>query len=407
MNSLVLKNTVALFIVQFSNYIAPLLVLPYLSRVLTITEFGVIMMALSFCSLGYIITDYGFSLAASYWVAKNKEKTSIVSEYVSAVFIIKTFVYVLLMLGVFIYSFFILNENQGREIILLSGLAIFFQMYQPIWFFQGIEKMKLVTAYMLLSKLLFTVLVFILVKNSTQINYVIISLITSNALATLLSIYFLRREGCRLIIPSLTFLKCVFKDASGFFVSRLSVCIYTSANTLIVGGFAGSHQAAIYSAAEKLYQAGQNITSPISQALYPYLARTGNRKSLYSVMLIFFPVLLLGSIIVGYFSSYVFSIIFGSGFEDSVDIFYIFILCLLVTFISVNLGYPAFASIGKVDIVNKTVIIGGVLQLLMLVALYFIGGLNGVNVAFCVLITEVFVLVMRVFLFVRHTRFCF
>ncbi|MFB9998018.1 oligosaccharide flippase family protein [Providencia rustigianii] len=67
------------------------------------------------------------------------------------------------------------------------------------------------------------------------------------------------------------------KSSYTYFLSRASVVIYTSASTFIVGSYSGLNQAALFSSAEKLYQAGQSITSPVSQAIFPHIARTGEK----------------------------------------------------------------------------------------------------------------------------------
>lgn len=51
------KNIYYLVLVQFANYIAPLLVLPYLGRTLGLEGFGIVAMAISLCSIALIIND--------------------------------------------------------------------------------------------------------------------------------------------------------------------------------------------------------------------------------------------------------------------------------------------------------------------------------------------------------------
>ena len=64
------------------------------------------------------------------------------------------------------------------------------------------------------------------------------------------------------------------KKSLGFFLSRIAVSLYTSANTLILGHFQGGSTAAgLYGAAEKLYFAGSRVSGVLSQALYPNMAK--------------------------------------------------------------------------------------------------------------------------------------
>ncbi|WP_409339321.1 oligosaccharide flippase family protein, partial [Providencia rustigianii] len=64
------KNILSLTLIQLFNYISPLLVLPYLSRTLSIDGFGLLMLSMSMISICLVISDFGFNLSSTYWIAK-------------------------------------------------------------------------------------------------------------------------------------------------------------------------------------------------------------------------------------------------------------------------------------------------------------------------------------------------
>lgn len=395
-------NIICLIFVQLSNYLSPLLVLPHLSHTLGVEGFGIIMVSMSLCSLTLILTDYGFGLSASYWIAKNRDIKKNVSNYLGAVFLIKTLIVLFLWGCLFFYYIYgngILHKK--NMIIPLIGLVALSQSYQPIWFFQGIEKMKNITLSMVVSKLAYVFLVFCFVKKAGEEDYVLICMVISNILATLIGIISIYKEGYYIARPSLFMIKNVLAQGSDFFVSRIAVGIYTSASTFIVGSVAGVHQAALYSSAEKLYQAGQSLTSPVSQALYPYVTRTGDKKFLLKFILISFFPLMVGCSVCAYYASEILTIFYGVEFVLAEKTLQIFLFCSVVTFISVNFGYPAFAAIGKVKIANQTVIVGGGLQLIMLGGLFYFNNVTASNVVMSVLITEIAVLLLRLMFFIR------
>ena len=76
------RNSMALFTLQFVSMVAPLIVLPYLSRVLGLDGFGLVMLALSACAIGLIITDFGFNLSATYKISQKREDVDYVSELI-------------------------------------------------------------------------------------------------------------------------------------------------------------------------------------------------------------------------------------------------------------------------------------------------------------------------------------
>lgn len=403
--STISKNAFALLLVQFSNYIAPLLLLPYLSRVLGVDGFGLIMVTLSLCALCYLFTDYGFNLSASYWIAKHRTRKRKVGQYIGAVFIIKMVIFFILILSLSIYYFFGKGILSTRgDLLLLVGIVALSQAYQPIWFYQGIERMRNVTIFMVTSKLSHLLIVLTLVKQTNDEDYVLVSLIVSNLLATIIAIRFIFKEGYGIGLPSKVLVRYVLRTSTDFFISRVAVGIYTTASTFIVGNVAGLVQAATYSAAEKLYQAGQSITSPISQALYPHLARSKNNTLLFKFIMFTLPIMIIGCIIIGVYADFFLALIYGKSFSNAEEVLRIFLVCTVVTFVSINFGYPAFAALGKVRIANKTVLLGGIIQSILLCYLYLQHEITSVNVAYCVLITESAVFASRVILLSIFTR---
>ncbi|EFC1967724.1 O100 family O-antigen flippase, partial [Escherichia coli] len=60
-----------------------------------------------------------------------------------------------------------------------------------------------------------------------------------------------------------------------------------------------------------------------------------------------------------------------------------------------------FAAMGRVNLANYTVMLGGIVQVLLLAILYTINSINAVNVALSVLTTEIIVLAVRILLLIK------
>ncbi|MBS4636159.1 MULTISPECIES: oligosaccharide flippase family protein [Aeromonas] len=393
------KNILSLMLVQFSNYIAPLLVLPYLSRVLGLEGFGTVAMSMSLCSIALIITDYGFGISAPYWLARNKENKRMVADYLGAIFTVKLFLF--LITSAFVLLYFRLGNTipDISSIHIAIITSIFFQSFQPNWFFLGIEKMKKITISMVSAKLLYVFLIFIFIKEKNQTDSVLIFFALSNLLATSIGVISIYKEGYWISMADRKKCYTLLKEGGVFFVSRLAVGVYTSASTFLVGSFSGTNAAALYNSAEKLYQAGQSIISPVSQALFPYLARTGNKKDLYKFVGVGIIPMAFTAIIGISYSQEIMGFLFGEQFISAHEYLEIFLIALLINFVGVNFGYPAFASINRIDIANRSVIFAAVIQILALSVMYITDAITAKNICLSVLAVESLVMLIRVIFF--------
>lgn len=389
----VTQNATALMILQAATIAAPLLVLPYLTRVLNIETFGLLMVIFSLFSIGIIITDFGFSLYATYKIAEHREDKKYVSSLIGAVFCIKVLFCFLMLTLLIVFHGFITNNS---ILVLYISLNLVIQAFFPTWFFQGIEKMRNITLYTILGKVVYIILVLTFVGDSNDMPLVVLFIALSNALSVIVGWYYMYKNGYAIKLPTPKYLKLVLLESSSFFFARAAVSLYTAASTFIVGSISGAGQAALFGAAEKVYQASQAVTSSFSQAFFPFIAKTKKTNSFIKAVCFCCIILSFFCSVFGVFSDELMEFVFGGEFAESGSVLSVFMLITVVNFISVNFGYPVFSSLDKLNIVNKTVYIGGLLQVVLLLVLTWLGEINALNVVLSVLVTEAVVMFMRV-----------
>ena len=398
----VARNSFALFVLQLANLLAPLMALPYLTRVLGVEGFGILMIAFSISTLGVIIVDYGFNLHATFLISKKREDFDYIGQLIGAILIIKCcLVFSLAVIGIFVVSVFdIPLLTKSTLLAILFNVA--FLAFLPTWFFLGIERMRNVTIYMVISKLTYLVLVFVWIKSESESGQVMYLLALSNLLAVIVALYSIYKSGYKIKLPRQISILNVFIESTPFFISRASVAVYTSASTFVVGAFAGVQQAAFYGASEKIYQASQSVAGPISQALFPYMAKKQNTEILLKVIFVIGFPLLLGCALISIWAGELLGFIFGDEFSQSGNILRLFLIATVVNFVSVNFGYPAFAGLNKVYIANYTVVVGAVMQVVFLYLLYINNNISALTVLLSVLITEFIVMALRCYFYFKY-----
>jgi len=93
------NNVIFLTLLQAANYVSPLLLIPYLLRVLGSAEYGTIAVILGMVQACYIITEFGFSQSATAKIAQRVNKIFYVSLINGAVVAIKLMICTLCSIG--------------------------------------------------------------------------------------------------------------------------------------------------------------------------------------------------------------------------------------------------------------------------------------------------------------------
>lgn len=396
------KNTSALIIMQLFTYVAPFIVLPYLSRILGADGFGLMVAALSLTVIANVCTDFGFNLSATYLISRKQSQTRYISKIITAIYALKLLLLVLVFAGIAVYL--ALAVSYTSLAIIAIYMTVFFQAFMSPWLFQGIEKMKLITYSTIASRMMYVVIIFLLVKNKEDYDLALMCNAIATMLACFLANWLIKREGFYLAKPSKRLLKLMLAHSSQFFASRIFYTGSSSFSVLVLSAYMPSGIVGLYGASEKLYKAFKSLIMPISQALYPYMASTGNYRFLLRLIGVLAIAMAVPAYIVYFFSNEILALFFGAEFVAATPILKIFIITGYVGFLSIMFGYPAFSSIKRVDVANKSVIVSGACLLLMLAVGALIGSISAATVAYMVLIAECISLLIRVVMFLYITR---
>ena len=164
-----IKNFSSLSLLQASNYLFPLITLPYLFRILGPDKYGLMIFASAFVGYFGIVTDYGFNLSIPREVSIHRDNKNKLSEIFSSVLIIKVSVFILCAVVFASIVFAIPKFYLDKDIYLLSFIAVFGQLLFPVWFFQGIEKMHFISLTSISVRALAVVSIFIFINSRREI----------------------------------------------------------------------------------------------------------------------------------------------------------------------------------------------------------------------------------------------
>ena len=269
-----LENFFSLSVLQGANYILPLITLPYLVRVLGPEKFGLIAFAQSFIQYFNILTDYGFNLSATREISIHRDNKEKISEIFSSVMITK---FGLMIISLVILSLLVFTipkfKNDWLVYFFTFGMVLGNVLF-PIWFFQGMERMKYITILNIVAKGIFTICIFIFIKKMA--DYLYVPLINSMGflVAGGLSLRIVSKDfGIKFILPSFKAIKYQLKEGWYIFMSTLSYNLYNNSPKFFIGLFMNNASVAFYSVAEKIINALRQVINIIFQVFYPYLAK--------------------------------------------------------------------------------------------------------------------------------------
>ncbi|HDL8785172.1 TPA: oligosaccharide flippase family protein, partial [Yersinia enterocolitica] len=191
--SVLRRNIFSLLLLQGSNYIIPLLTLPYLTRVLGVEGFGVYSLTLSLAQYFVILIDFGFNLSASKKIAEHQDDPEYISKIFFETLISKS---ILCLVSIVIVVLLLATNSHAviqRELI-YTVLMLIGTTLMPVWFFQGIEKLSIVTNLMIVAKLSMLPLFFIFVDNDADVKYAVMIQSSMNLVAGIIAIIYIYRK---------------------------------------------------------------------------------------------------------------------------------------------------------------------------------------------------------------------
>ncbi|MCT8757400.1 oligosaccharide flippase family protein, partial [Glaesserella parasuis] len=172
LNNKLIKNAVSLGILQISNYVFPLLIWPLLAKFLGVENFGLAMIVFSILTLAYMFTDFGFNISVTHLVAQYYNDRQRIGVLLGNIFLIKLILSVIVSVATTAYILVELSDKIDLLALIFINITIFSQAFHCIWFFQGIERMGVITKVNIIAKIGYTILVFIILSLYQHINVV-------------------------------------------------------------------------------------------------------------------------------------------------------------------------------------------------------------------------------------------
>lgn len=271
---IIVSNFFYLSLLQVAGYLFPLLALPYLAKVIGIEGFGKIAFASAVMVWIQTVADWGFNYTATRDVAKNRDNKEKVSEIFSNVLWARCLLMIISLIFLSLLILVIPKFRESADVLYATFLLIPGHILFPDWFFQALERMKYITVLNLLSKLIFTIAVFIVIKQKE--DYLLQPLLVSLGyiISGIIAMYYIiLRWKYKLQRPSVSKAICTIKNSTDVFINNLMPNLYNSFSSILLGFIGGDVANGKLDAGNKFSQLAQQFMQIVSRVFYPFLSR--------------------------------------------------------------------------------------------------------------------------------------
>jgi PST family polysaccharide transporter len=284
---------------------------------------------------------------------------------------------------------------QKQGVILWAGaLSGIGQGFSMLWYYQGLENMRVAAAAEVTGKGVVCLGIFLFVRRPGD-AWVVLALQCVCYTGVALFQWATAHRRVRFVRPSRNATWQAMGDSAAMFLFRSSISLYTTANALILGAICTPMAVGFYSGAERLTRAGLSLLTPVSQSLYPRISRlvlTDARRALRLTRISLGVMTLGGALMaigVATGAPLLIRILLGRGYEQAVPVLRVLALLIPATAASTVLGIQWMLPLGMEGAYNVIVISAGLVNLVL--ALCWASRWQQVGMAWAVVATEYFV----------------
>ena len=276
-NKKIAENYFFMTLLLVLNSFFGLLIYPYLIRTLGAELYGVYIFASTVVNYFICFIGFGFDMYGVRLIAENPFSIKKKSNVLSIIFTTKLYLEIVSIILAVLVSFVfpILRTYFWVYIVCFANtlLNIFF----PTWYFQGVQKMRVVSYIQLIFKLLSLPFIFIFIKKPDDILLFAIIMTASSLLGALYAfIHLLVFERLKISLVPIKHTLVYIKESQYFFYTNFLNMMKIQTINLIIGTRYSMTDLALYDLANRIVSIPLMLITNINSALFPKVVSNFN-----------------------------------------------------------------------------------------------------------------------------------
>ena len=257
-------------ILTFSTYLVPLMVFPYISRILGVDSIGTIDTIDNIIDYCILFSMMGMSTLGIREIAKYKNDKNRLQETFNNLFWLNVISTIVVFFFLIVTTICIPTLQQRIVLLTIGSFKLFANLFWIEWFYRGLEDFKYITIRSVIVRLLFIVSVFVFIKEKSDFTlyYILfVSIVIINAICN----WTYKRNKVSLRFKHIA-LKAYAKPFIILGIFAMLSAIYTKLSIPVLSFTCGDTEAGYYATATRMYQVVIALISSLISVLIPRMS---------------------------------------------------------------------------------------------------------------------------------------
>lgn len=393
----IVQNATHLYIVTGIKIIVPVMIMPYLSRVLSVDQYATYSYMRAVSSFVTLIMDYGFIFSGTKKIANAGNNKDNINKIISSITQAKIMLFCVTFLGCVVLLAWNHLTRTYFAFSMMTVIATALLNLLPDYVFRGLEKMGALSCRMIVSKSVTTLFLFLLVRSESDFLMVAVLELANAAISILFTLLWLYKRQYKIYFSkNLRDGITELKEGLDYFIYVSAPSLYGALNTIVVGNVLTEYEVVYWSTSWSVVSAFMNMYVPISNSIFPVMIKEKDYSIIKKTLKIFCPIIVVGSLCLALCSRFIFLILVGEQYVVGALSLVLLLPVLLFSFISIIYGAPVLGAMGKERELRNTSVITAVFHLLGLLILYIMGCMTLVSICVLRVLSEIICASLRI-----------
>ncbi len=396
-NAIILKNFSYLSFLKVFNIGTKFLLVAYLVRILGEFNYGILTWSDAIIQYFLMFINFGFNVYAAKYIVEFRDKSEKINEIISSIFTIKFALFLASFLILYALTFlrtFELYQNI-LFLMLLMGLG---EVFFPIWYFQGIERIKPATYIVTISKIALIAATLLFVKSPEDLPKYVLFVVVSGIIMGALGFWSLvKKHDFSFVFSKMETLKSFIKEAYLFFVGTVLSLTFNLATIFLIGIYFTMEFVTGFDVALKIVLVSIIPFDILQQAMFPTISRTRNKSLLKKLIIYSFFIAIIFSGIIFLFSEQLLGLFGGAEMIKHTDLLKTLAFVIPFGATTFMLGTCTLVAFGYHKDYNYSLLISSAIFAIIVLALLFFDKMTFWNLVYLRIFSDFVLVIIRLY----------